>query len=223
MKQGPHWSELHQRKKVFQVVDTMHTWKLGNWLANPRLTGQHRNFNDSGRRINRDRELVLETHWAQEEQKNEKNVRRDSRATCCSSPFRANSRPYEKGVLLREANFKRPIVILGPLNDIAMEKLAREMPDECGGSEMVPRSGGKCLTVIETPDTDKHPLLVSLPLQWRDSNYIQYHRWCCSGPSQPLKGVKAMRAEASTSSPKQSSSGLLDRGDSSEDEEAEGG
>ena len=28
------------------------------------------------------------------------------------------------------ANFKRPIVILGPLNDIAMEKLAREMPDE---------------------------------------------------------------------------------------------
>lgn len=28
------------------------------------------------------------------------------------------------------ANFKRPIVILGPLNDIAMEKLTREMPDE---------------------------------------------------------------------------------------------
>lgn len=28
------------------------------------------------------------------------------------------------------ANFKRPIVILGPLNDIAMEKLAREMPDD---------------------------------------------------------------------------------------------
>lgn len=28
------------------------------------------------------------------------------------------------------ANFKRPIVIMGPLNDIAMEKLAREMPDE---------------------------------------------------------------------------------------------
>ena len=28
------------------------------------------------------------------------------------------------------ANFKRPIVMLGPLNDIAMEKLARELPDE---------------------------------------------------------------------------------------------
>jgi len=28
------------------------------------------------------------------------------------------------------ANFKRPIVILGPLNDIAMEKLAREKPDD---------------------------------------------------------------------------------------------
>lgn len=28
------------------------------------------------------------------------------------------------------ANFKRPIVILGPLNDSANEKLARELPDE---------------------------------------------------------------------------------------------
>lgn len=28
------------------------------------------------------------------------------------------------------ANFKRPVVILGPLNDIAMEKLTREMPDD---------------------------------------------------------------------------------------------
>lgn len=28
------------------------------------------------------------------------------------------------------ASFKRPIVILGPLNDIANEKLARELPDE---------------------------------------------------------------------------------------------
>lgn len=32
--------------------------------------------------------------------------------------------------VLCSANFKRPIVILGPLNDIAMEKLAREMPNE---------------------------------------------------------------------------------------------
>jgi len=31
---------------------------------------------------------------------------------------------------LSPANFKRPIVILGPLNDIAMEKLARELPDD---------------------------------------------------------------------------------------------
>lgn len=39
---------------------------------------------------------------------------------------------YSFGMLtcMFPANFKRPIVILGPLNDIAMEKLAREMPDE---------------------------------------------------------------------------------------------
>ena len=34
------------------------------------------------------------------------------------------------GTCMSPANFKRPIVILGPLNDIAMEKLARELPDE---------------------------------------------------------------------------------------------
>lgn len=78
--------------------------------------------------------------------------------TCCSSPFRANSQlmrefcsekvcfPVPCSMLLSSvtqefqfytflfvfptANFKRPIVIMGPLNDIAMEKLAREMPDE---------------------------------------------------------------------------------------------
>lgn len=33
-------------------------------------------------------------------------------------------------LFVSSANFKRPIVILGPLNDIAMEKLAREMPDD---------------------------------------------------------------------------------------------
>ena len=43
---------------------------------------------------------------------------------------------------LSPANFKRPIVILGPLNDGAMEKLVREMPDEYEVAEMVPRSSG---------------------------------------------------------------------------------
>ena len=33
-------------------------------------------------------------------------------------------------IIMSSANFKRPIVILGPLNDIAMEKLAKEMPDD---------------------------------------------------------------------------------------------
>lgn len=78
--------------------------------------------------------------------------------TCCSSPFRANFQltrefcsekvcfpvtrsfvsqlshtslsVFQICVYFPTANFKRPIVIMGPLNDIAMEKLAREMPDQ---------------------------------------------------------------------------------------------
>ncbi|KAF5915398.1 hypothetical protein HPG69_012086, partial [Diceros bicornis minor] len=37
--------------------------------------------------------------------------------------------PYER-VVLREARFKRPVVILGPVADIAMQKLTAEMPDQ---------------------------------------------------------------------------------------------
>ncbi|XP_044768109.1 tight junction protein ZO-3 [Neomonachus schauinslandi] len=37
--------------------------------------------------------------------------------------------PYER-VVLREASFKRPVVILGPVADIAMQKLTAEMPDQ---------------------------------------------------------------------------------------------
>lgn len=60
--------------------------------------------------------------------KNEKNARR-SRDDLLQLTIQGKFPAYER-VLLREANFKRPIVILGPLNDIAMEKLAREIPDE---------------------------------------------------------------------------------------------
>ncbi|XP_021563747.1 LOW QUALITY PROTEIN: tight junction protein ZO-3 [Carlito syrichta] len=37
--------------------------------------------------------------------------------------------PYER-VVLREASFRRPVVILGPVADIAMQKLTAEMPDQ---------------------------------------------------------------------------------------------
>lgn len=80
--------------------------------------------------------------------------------TCCSSPFREITRPMRESCsgkvrssfstsyflvrnseltqqvltlfkcLFCAANFKRPVVILGPLNDIAMEKLSRELPDD---------------------------------------------------------------------------------------------
>lgn len=55
--------------------------------------------------------------------------------SCSLADSRSNSQTCGTGcndpdLFVSAANFKRPIVILGPLNDIAMEKLAREMPDE---------------------------------------------------------------------------------------------
>lgn len=100
--------------------------------------------------------------------KNEKNVRR-TREDLLQLTIQGKFPAYER-VLLREglsssyllfvaqlshtkvsvlhtsvcfltANFKRPIVIMGPLNDIAMEKLAREMPDQY-------EVAGQCLLVF---------------------------------------------------------------------------
>ncbi len=45
------------------------------------------------------------------------------------------------------ANFKRPIVILGPLNDIANEKLARELPDEFEVAGIVKRDVGFAINI----------------------------------------------------------------------------
>uniref|UniRef100_A0A673JRU6 Tight junction protein 3 n=1 Tax=Sinocyclocheilus rhinocerous TaxID=307959 RepID=A0A673JRU6_9TELE len=106
---------------------------------------------------------------------------------------------YEK-VILREANFKRPIVILGPLNDITNEKLARELPEEFEVAEMVPRSGSessssviKLDTVRRIAEQEKHPLLDITPSAVERLNYIQYHPMVLFLDPHSRKDVKSMR------------------------------
>uniref|UniRef100_A0A1A8UG19 Tight junction protein 3 n=1 Tax=Nothobranchius furzeri TaxID=105023 RepID=A0A1A8UG19_NOTFU len=113
--------------------------------------------------------------------------------------------------IIGSTNFKRPIVILGPLNDIAMEKLAREMPDEYEVAEMVPRGGGdssstviKLDTVRKIAEKDKHPLLDITPTAVERLNYIQYHPMVLFLDPHSRKDVKAMRQRYNPSSNKSS-------------------
>uniref|UniRef100_H3D6N2 Tight junction protein 3 n=1 Tax=Tetraodon nigroviridis TaxID=99883 RepID=H3D6N2_TETNG len=218
------------RGEVFRVVDTMHRGKLGSWLA-VRM-GNDLHEMDKGIIPNQARAETLarleQTQRASGERqvsgpraefwklrglrgnkKNEKTVRR-SRDDLLQLTIQGKFPAYER-VLLREANFKRPIVIMGPLNDIAMEKLAREMPDEYEVADMVPRSGAdssstviKLETVRRIAEKDKHPLLDITPTAVERLNYIQYHPMVLFLDPHSRKDIKAMRQRYSPNSNKSS-------------------
>ncbi|KAK1805917.1 hypothetical protein P4O66_012962, partial [Electrophorus voltai] len=216
------------RGEVFRVVDTMYHGKLGTWLAI--RMGSNLHELEKGTIPNQSRaETLASMEQAQRIQGAErqasapraefwklrglrgakKNVRR-TRDDLLQLTIQGKFPAYEK-VLLREANFKRPIVIMGPLNDIANEKLAREMPSEFEIAEMVPRSGGdasssviKLDTVRRIAEQEKHPLLDITPTAVERLSYIQYHPMVLFLDPQSRKDVKTMRQRYSPNSNKSS-------------------
>uniref|UniRef100_A0A8C4H1Q6 Tight junction protein 3 n=1 Tax=Dicentrarchus labrax TaxID=13489 RepID=A0A8C4H1Q6_DICLA len=210
------------RGEVFRVVDTMHRGKLGNWLA-VRM-GNDLHERDKGtipnqaraetlasieqvqrasgdRQVSGPRAEFWKLRGLRGNKKNEKNVRR-TRDDLLQLTIQGKFPAYER-VLLREANFKRPIVIMGPLNDIAMEKLAREMPDEyevAGYASTVI----KLDTVRRIAEKDKHPLLDITPTAVERLNYIQYHPMVLFLDPHSRKDVKTLRQKYSPDSNKSS-------------------
>ncbi|XP_068600034.1 tight junction protein ZO-3 [Brachionichthys hirsutus] len=218
------------RGEVFRVLDTMYHGKLGNWLA-VRM-GNDLHEKDKGTIPNQSRadslaSLEQSQRASGEKQasgqraefwklrglrgnkKNDKTTRR-TRDDLLQLTIQGKFPAYER-VLLREANFQRPIVIMGPLNDIAMEKLTREMPEKYEVAEMVPRSGGESSSTVIKLDTvrriaeqDKHPLLDITPTAVERLNYIQYHPMVLFLDPHSRKDVKAMRQRYSPNSNKSS-------------------
>uniref|UniRef100_A0A6Q2X1E1 Tight junction protein 3 n=1 Tax=Esox lucius TaxID=8010 RepID=A0A6Q2X1E1_ESOLU len=220
------------RGEVFRVVDTMHKGKLGKWLA-VRM-GNDLHELDKGTIPNQSKaETLASIEQAQRASGGggdrqvsgpraefwklrglrgaKKNVRR-TRDDLLQLTIQGKFPAYER-VLLREANFKRPIVILGPLNDVAMEKLVKEMPDEYEVAEMVPRSSSgtdsastviKLDTVRSIAEKNKHPLLDITPTAVERLNYIQYHPMVLFLDPHSRKDVKAMRQKLCPNSNKSS-------------------
>uniref|UniRef100_A0A4W5N6J5 Tight junction protein 3 n=1 Tax=Hucho hucho TaxID=62062 RepID=A0A4W5N6J5_9TELE len=218
------------RGEVFRVVDTMHRGKLGKWLAI--RMGNDLHELDKGTIPN---QIRAETQASMEQAQRasgggdnqvsgpraefwklrglrgaKKNIRR-TRDDLLQLTIQGKFPAYER-VLLREAHFKRPIVILGPLNDVAMEKLSREMPDEYEVAEMAPRSSGadttstviKLDTVRRIAEKNKHPLLDITPTAVERLNYIQYHPMVLFLDPHSRKDVKAMRQRMCPNSNKSS-------------------
>ncbi|XP_029138921.1 tight junction protein ZO-3 [Protobothrops mucrosquamatus] len=203
------------RGEVFHVVDTMYRGRMGSWLA--LRMGKELQEMDKGIIPNQSRaeqfaslESVLKAtsktssvlgaraeFWKLRGLRGAKRMLRKSREDLSTLTKQGHYPPYEK-VVLKEATFKRPVVILGPIADIAMQKLSTEMPDQFQIAESVIREGGsskviKLDTVWQVAKQDKHALLDITPAAVERLNYVQYFPIVVFCEPDSRQGIKAMR------------------------------
>ncbi|XP_069818680.1 tight junction protein ZO-3 isoform X2 [Dendropsophus ebraccatus] len=199
------------RGEIFHVLDTMYRGKLGSWLA-VRVAHDLKEM-DKGIIPNRVRaeqyaslENVLKPQlssgpraefWKLRGLRGAKKILKKSREDLSAITSKAKYPPYEK-VVLREASFKRPVVILGPITDIAHIKLCADLPQEFESAESVSRDDGsskviKLQLVKEIAEQNKHALLDITPTAVEHLNYVQFYPIVVFCNPENRQGVKAMR------------------------------
>ena len=125
---------------------------------------------------------------------------------------------YER-VVLKEVNFVRPIVIFGPLADVAREKLKNEFPNkyqipECYStdSENNNQSSGviKLASIKSIIEKGRHCLLDITPNAVDHLNYAQYYPICIFLKSQSRNHTKELRQKYAKNLKNKSSKRLYD-------------
>ncbi|NWR52160.1 ZO3 protein, partial [Regulus satrapa] len=202
------------RGDVFHVLDTMYRGRLGSWLA-VRM-GRDLQEQEKGIIPNRSRaeqiaslESVLKAtsganpsgaraeFWKLRGLRGAKKILRKSREDLSALTKQGRYPPYER-VVLKEATFKRPVVILGPIADIAVQKLSRELPEMFEIAPSVPRDGAsskviKLDSVRQIAEKNKHALLDITPSAVERLNYVQCYPVVVFCEPESRQGIKAMR------------------------------
>ncbi|XP_072138192.1 tight junction protein 1 isoform X1 [Mobula birostris] len=202
------------RGEVFRVVDTLYNGKLGSWLA-IRIGKNHKEV-ERGIIPNKNRAEQLSSvqytlpktaggdradFWRFRGLRSSKRNLRKSREDLSAQPVHTKFPAYER-VVLREAGFLRPVVIFGPLADIAREKLAREEPDLYEIAKSEPRDAGtdqrssgiiRLHTIKQVIDRDKHAVLDITPNAVDRLNYAQWYPIVIFLNPDSKQGVKTMR------------------------------
>uniref|UniRef100_A0A8C3Y6V7 Tight junction protein 3 n=1 Tax=Catharus ustulatus TaxID=91951 RepID=A0A8C3Y6V7_CATUS len=202
------------RGEVFHVLDTMYRGRLGSWLA-VRM-GRDLQEQEKGIIPNQSRaeqiaslESVLKAtsganpsgaraeFWKLRGLRGAKKMLRKSREDLSALTKQGRYPPYER-VVLKEASFKRPVVILGPIADIAVQKLSRELPELFEIAPSVPRDGAsskviKLDSVRQIAEKNKHALLDITPSAVERLNYVQYYPVVVFCEPESRQGIKAMR------------------------------
>ncbi|KAM8803799.1 tight junction protein 2 isoform 1-T1 [Rhynchonycteris naso] len=210
------------RGEVFRVVDTLYDGKLGHWLAvrigNELEKGLIPNKSRaeqmaSVQNAQRDNAGDRADFWRMRGQRSglKKNLRKSREDLTAVVSVSTKFPAYER-VLLREAGFKRPVVLFGPIADIAMEKLAYELPDLFQTAKTEPKDAGsekssgvvRLNTVRQIIEQDKHALLDVTPKAVDLLNYTQWFPIVIFFNPDSRQGVKTMRQRLNPTSNKSS-------------------
>ncbi|XP_072574090.1 tight junction protein 1-like isoform X9 [Paramormyrops kingsleyae] len=200
--------------EVFRVVDTLYNGKLGSWLA-IRIGKNHQEV-ERGIIPNKNRAEQLSSvqytlpktaggdradFWRFRGLRSSKRNLRKSREDLSAQPVQTKFPAYER-VVLREAGFLRPVVIFGPIADVARERLAREEPDVFDLAKSEPRDAGtdsrssgiiRLHTIKQIIDRDKHAVLDITPNAVDRLNYAQWYPIVVFLNPDSKQGVKNMR------------------------------
>ncbi|XP_051972896.1 tight junction protein ZO-2a [Xyrauchen texanus] len=201
------------RGEIFKVVDTLYDGKLGNWLAI--RTDNDNNLLEKGVIPSKSRaEQMANVQNAQKGAGNDrgdfwrlrgqraakKKDLRKSREDLSATPVTTRFPAYER-VVLREAGFRRPVVLFGPISDAADEKLANDLPDEFVIAKTEPKDAGSEMssgvvrlnTIRQIIEQDKHALLDVTPKAVDTLNYTQWYPIVIFLNPDSKQGVKTMR------------------------------
>ncbi|XP_056585623.1 tight junction protein ZO-2 isoform X2 [Triplophysa dalaica] len=201
------------RGEMFKVVDTLYDGKLGNWLAvrlgkdsqlqekgivpNKCRAEQMANVQNSHNKgSGSDRADFWRLRGQRAAKKKDLRKSREESSAAVSTRFPA----YER-VVLREAGFRRPVVLFGPIADAACEKLASELPDEFVIAKTEPKDAGsekssgvvRLNTIRQIIEQDKHALLDVTPKAVDTLNYTQWYPIVILFSPDSKQGVKTMR------------------------------
>ncbi|KAM5194774.1 tight junction protein 2 isoform 2-T2 [Mantella aurantiaca] len=210
------------RGEIFRVVDTLYDGKLGSWLSVRIANELEKGLIPSKSRAdqlasvqNAQRSAAGDRadFWKNRAQRSgaKKNVKKSRDDLASLSLISTRFPSYEK-VMLREAGFKRPVVLFGPIADVAMEKLSNDMPDLFHIAKTEPKDAGsdrasgvvRLNTVRQIIEQNKHALMDVTPKAVDLLNYTQWFPIVVLLNPDSKQGVKTMRQKLCPQSNKSS-------------------
>ncbi|XP_076812481.1 tight junction protein ZO-1-like isoform X3 [Clavelina lepadiformis] len=223
-KSGQHEMSF-KRGSAFRISDTLYQGMVGYWLA-VRI-GRNNMEIERGVIPNSSRaeqlKMVQDKKIAQMRERSNrgiaKRVLKNQKSSANATASASAMFPAYERVVLREAGFKRPTVIFGPLADIARERLAGDYPTfyevarnegALSGQKSNRKGVIRLNTIKDIIEKDKHAILDITPTAVEKLNYAQLYPIVVFLESSSKAAVKDMRQKlAATDVEKKKKSGKL--------------